>query len=160
MNKSQLFLPLLLSIFTSSRACADQRITIHDLVGVWTTSDQGTNHALTADRVRSNCQSFKMIIHADLKVETITLGDVGGFMFWAVAETPCMLADNILACRMNVYTEKRTLSKNKSIAWLLKAAGNSSFNSKTLVGSDAEYTMYRCADNVQETSLIKSKKQV
>lgn len=158
-NKSHLFLPLLLSIFTSNLACADQRITVHDLIGVWTTSDQGTNHAMTADQVRINCQSFKMIIHADLRVEAITLGDSGGFMFWAVAETPCMLANNILACRMNVYTEKRTLSENKPVAWSLKAAGNGLFDSKTLIGSDAEDTMYRCADTVQETSLITSKKQ-
>jgi hypothetical protein len=114
---------------------------------------------MTADQVRSNCQSFKMIIHADLRVEALTLGDSGGFMFWAVAETPCMLADNILACRMNVYTEKRTLYENKQVAWSLKAAGNGLFDSKTLVGSDAEDTMYRCADTVQETSLITSKKQ-
>ena len=159
-NKSHLFLPLLLSIFTSSPAFADQRITVHDLIGVWTTSDQGTNHAMTADQVRSNCQSFKMIIHADLRVEAITLGDSGGFLFWAVAETPCKLADNILACRMNVYTEKRTLSENKPVAWSLKAAGNGLFDSKTLIGSDAEDTMYRCADTVQETSLITSKKQI
>jgi len=159
-NKSHLLLTLLLSIFISSLAYADQRITVHDLIGVWTTSDEGTNHAMTAEQVRSNCQSFKMIIHADLRVEAITLGDDGGYMFWAVAETPCMLADNVLACRMNVYTEKRTLSENKPVAWSLKPAGNGLFDSKTLIGNDAEDTMYRCAVTVQETSLITSKKQI
>jgi len=71
-----------------------------------------------------------------------------------------MLADNVLACRMNVYTEKRTLSENKPVAWSLKPAGNGLFDSKTLIGSDAEDTMYRCAVTVQETSLITSKKQI
>ena len=105
---------MLLSIFTSSLVCAAERITVHDLIGVWTASDEGTNHFMTAEQVRRNCQSFKMIIHADLRLEAITYGDDGGFMFWAVAETPCMLKDNIIACKVNVHTKKRMLSKNNT----------------------------------------------
>ena len=115
---------------------------------------------MTAEQVRRNCQSFKMIIHADLRLEAITYGDDGGFMFWAVAETPCMLKDNIIACKVNVHTKKRMLSKNKPVAWSLKAVGNGLFDSKTLINSDAEDTMYRCDDTVQEASLITSKKQI
>jgi len=159
-NKVYLFLPMLFSIFASSLVCADEHITAHDLIGVWTASDEGTNHFMTAEQVRSNCQSFKMIIHADLRVEAITFGDDGGFMFWAVAKTPCMLTDNILACKVDVHTIKRTLSKNKPVAWSLKAVGNGLFDSKTLISSDAEDTMYRCDDTIQEASLITSKKQI
>ncbi|MBR87334.1 MAG: hypothetical protein CMK38_00145 [Porticoccaceae bacterium] len=159
-KKLYLFLAMLLSIFTSSLVCAAERITVHDLIGVWTASDEGTNHFMTAEQVRRNCQSFKMIIHADLRLEAITYGDDGGFMFWAVAETPCMLKDNIIACKVNVHTKKRMLSKNKPVAWSLKAVGNGLFDSKTLINSDAEDTMYRCDDTVQEASLITSKKQI
>jgi len=43
---------------------------------------------------------------------------------------------------------------------VIKARWQRLVDSKTLIGSDAEDTMYRCAVTVQETSLITSKKQI
>lgn len=141
----------------NSMANADQSIRPNELIGVWTTSDNGINHEMEPDMIMKNCAGFKFIIHADLRVEAITLGSSGGYMFWAVADKPCLFKNETLACKMNVYTSKRIISENKPVAWSLSKIRDDVYDSKTLLGSNASDTMYRCPETIQETSLIKAR---
>jgi len=144
----------------SSFATTDQSIQPNELIGVWTTSDNGPNHLMEPDKITKNCQSFKMVIHADLRVEAITQGNDGGYMFWAVAETPCSLKDNMLACAMTVYTERRVISVNKPVAWSLSRIRDGVYDSTTMIGNDVTDTMYRCDQKIQDTSLITSRTKI
>ena len=141
-------------VIANSIASASQSIRPNELIGVWTTSDNGPNHAMEPAKITENCQSFKMVIHADLRVEAITQGADGGYMFWAVAETPCSLKENVLACAMNVYTEKRAIYVNKPVAWSFSRVRDGVYDSTTKIGNNATDTMYRCDQKIHDTSLL------
>ncbi|MGB2492603.1 MAG: hypothetical protein ACPID7_06430 [Candidatus Puniceispirillum sp.] len=112
---------------------------------------------MSSGDILKNCAGFKFIIHSDMRVEAITLGSSGGYMFWAVAETPCLFKNETLACKMNVYTSKRVISENKPVAWSLSKIRDGVYDSTTLIGSNSSDTMYRCPETIQETSLIKAR---
>ena len=151
------FLLIIVSTLLAPAVNASEKVWPSDLIGVWTSSNDGPDHHMSSGDILKNCAGFKFIIHSDMRVEAITLGSSGGYMFWAVAETPCLFKNETLACKMNVYTSKRVISENKPVAWSLSKIRDGVYDSTTLIGSNSSDTMYRCPETIQETSLIKAR---
>lgn len=137
-----------------------ETLPLSQIIGVWTTSDDGIDHGYSPDRVASGCQAFKFIIHPDLKVESVLFDASGWVLAQAVSDEPCLYRDNALACTMTTRSKNRVLSQSTPVAWHFEAVDAIKMDSRIIYGRGSDDTMYRCTDTIEEASIRKPKQTI
>lgn len=123
-----------------------------DLIGIWTTSDNGIQHDYNKAKIEQNCNEFVIIIHADLRVESIAFAKDGKFVLWSVSDEKCSFRESTLSCNMTTRSRKRIVSISNPVSWKLEKVNQTTMDSWTLNGRQISDTMFRCSRKIIDTS--------
>lgn len=92
-----------LFIFLFSISASAESIPYEKLVGVWTVSQNGTNHNLTKEQISELCGTVLSIIHPNRNMDNHIRYTQDGKLMMSMdilSKNPCTYADNQLSCEM------------------------------------------------------------
>ena len=92
-----------LFIFLFSITASAESIPYEKLVGVWTVSQNGTNHNLTKEQISELCGTVLSIIHPNRNMDNHIRFTQDGKLMMSMdilSKNPCTYADNQLSCEM------------------------------------------------------------
>ena len=123
-----------------------------DLIGIWTTSDNGIQHDYNKAKIEQNCDEFVIIIHADLRVESMAFAKDGRFVLWFVSDEKGSFRESTLSCKMTTRSRKRIVSMSNPVSWKLEKVNENTMDSWTINGRQVSDTMFRCSRKIIDTS--------
>ena len=123
-----------------------------DLYGVWTLSRDSGDHDASRKSIRQSCAEFIIIVHADMRLESLAFTDKGEVLLWSVSDQPCALLGGTLSCTVTTRMRNRVVTKSRPVQWLLEPVDEHTFHRVALGSPGQSQTIHRCPAQLEQVS--------